>query len=202
MMKRFLIIVAVLLTAFANNVDAQKVAVKTNALYWATTTPNVGFEFALADRWTLELTGGYNPWIYNKEENLKALHWLASPEVRYWFCESFHGHFIGINANYTQFNISGIPVPNAFFTLSTNAPREMNLEEARNCGWAVATGLTYGYQFLLSPRWNLELTAGFGLWYTEYDRFESRKCGLFDQAIYKHALGPTSLGISFIYLIK
>ena len=114
----------------------------------------------------------------------------------------FHGHFIGINANYTQFNISGMPMPNLFVNLCTNAPSPESFCDARIAGWAVGAGLTYGYQFLISPRWNLELTAGLGWWYTEYDRFESRKCGMFEQAVYKHALGPTSLGVSFIYLIK
>ena len=66
-MKRYLIIVAVLLTAFAHNANAQKVAMKTNLLYWGTTTPNAGLEIALAERWTIELEGGYNPWTLNKE---------------------------------------------------------------------------------------------------------------------------------------
>lgn len=201
-MKRYLIIVAVLLTTFAHSAQAQRVAGKTNLLYWGTTTPNAGVEVALAERWTLELAGGYNPWILDEEANQKAKHWLVSPEVRYWFCESFHGHFIGINASYTQFNISGIPVPNVFYTLDTNAPEGMRLDDARNCGWAVGAGITYGYQFIIAPRWNLELTAGLGWWYTEYDRFESRKCGMFEQEVYSLAVGPTSLGISFIYMIK
>lgn len=202
MMKRYLLITVVLLTAFAHSADAQKVAMKTNLLYWGTTTPNAGLELALAKRWTVELSGGYNPWTFNKAANQKAKHWLVSPEVRYWFCESFHGHFIGINANYTQFNISGIPMPNTFFKFSSNIPEDISFADTRNCGWALGAGFTYGYQFIIAPRWNLELTAGIGCWYTEYDRFESRKCGIFNQAIYKHAIGPTSLGVSFIYLIK
>ena len=48
---------------------AQDIAVKTNALYWLTTTPNLGAEFAVGDRSTLSLEGGYNPWTLNKEEN-------------------------------------------------------------------------------------------------------------------------------------
>lgn len=201
-MKRFLLISTIILAAFAGTANAQKVAMKTNMLYWASATPNAGLEFALADRWTMEIAGGYNPWTFDKEDNLKAKHWLVTPEVRYWFCESFHGHFIGINANYTQFNISGMSMPNLFVNLCTNAPSPESFCDARIAGWAVGAGLTYGYQFLISPRWNLELTAGLGWWYTEYDRFESRKCGMFEQAVYKHALGPTSLGVSFIYLIK
>ena len=202
MMKRYLIIVAVLLTAFVHTADAQKVAVKSNLLYWGTTTPNAGVEIAIAERWTVELASGYNPWTLDRETNQKAKHWLVSPEVRYWFCESFHGHFVGINANYAQFNVGAVPVPEVFITIDSNAPEGTRFVDARNCGWAVGAGITYGYQFIIAPRWNLELTAGLGWWYTEYDRFESRKCGMFQQEVYSHAVGPTSLGISFIYLIK
>ena len=204
-MKHYLIIVATLLGAFVGTIgsaNAQKLAVKSNLLYWTTATPNIGVEVALADRWTLEVAGGYNPWTFNKEKNLKAKHWLVSPEVRYWFCENFHGHFIGINGNYAQFNISGMPIPKAFYEFRSSASNEGSYKQARINGWAVGAGVTYGYQFILSRRWNLELTAGLGVWYTEYDRFESRKCGLFEQAVRKHAFGPTSLGVSFIYLIK
>ena len=71
-MKRYLTIAVIFILAFAGTASAQKVAVKTNALYWATTTPNVGVEFALGERMTLELAGGYNPWTLNKEKNMKA----------------------------------------------------------------------------------------------------------------------------------
>ena len=201
-MKRYLIIVAVLLAACAHNANAQKVALKTNALYWATATPNIGAEIALGNRWTLEVAGGYNPWTFDSQTNHKAKHLLVSPELRYWFCESFNGHFIGVNGNYTQFNISGMALPKVFVPLCSNVSQEGDTKSARLAGWAVGAGITYGYQFIIAPRWNLELTAGFGWWYTEYDRFESRKCGMFEQAVRKHAIGPTSLGVSFVYLIK
>lgn len=41
--------------------NAQDFAVKTNVLYWATTTPNLGFEVGLGEKTSLELIGGYNP---------------------------------------------------------------------------------------------------------------------------------------------
>ena len=200
-MKRFLIIAVLALMASMGSASAQKVAVKTNALYWTTATPNVGMEFAIADRWTIELEGGYNPWTLNPENNTKVKHWLVSPEVRYWFCESFLGHFIGINADYAQFNVAGHPLPPVFINLSADTP-ETDIRKSRIEGWAAGAGLTYGYAFPIARRWNLELTGGFGLWYSEYDQFESRKCGLFQQTGRKYALGPTSLGVSFIYMIK
>lgn len=201
-MKRFYLLAVILLLASVGTLRAQKIAVKTNALSWATATPNVGMEFALADRWTLDVSGGYNPWTFNKEDNLKWKHWLLSPEIRYWFCESFNGHFIGVNGVYTQFNISGVPVSDFFINLKSNVPLDGSLKDSRIYGWAVGAGITYGYQFIISRRWNLELTAGFGWWYSEYDQFESRKCGLFQQSVGQHALGLTSLGVTFTYIIK
>lgn len=202
-MKRYLIIAVFAFLASLGTANAQKAAIKTNALYWATTTPNIGVEFALGDRWTFELEGGYNPWNLDSNNNMKVKHWLVSPEFRYWFCNSFQGHFIGINANYTQFNIGGLPegMPNLFVNLNTEVPMP-DLSVARIQGWAVGAGLTYGYAFPIARRWNMELTVGYGWWYTEYDQYESRKCGLFQQAVARHALGPATAGISFIYMIK
>ena len=200
-MKRFLAVVALLFLVLGT-ADAQKVAVKTNSLYWLTTTPNAGFEFALGDRWTFEIAGGYNPWTLNKEDNIKAKHFLVTPEFRYWFCESFQGHFIGINANYTQFNAGGIHVPEVFYKVESLGYFLDMLQYSRSQGWSVGAGLTYGYAFPIARRWNMEFNLGLGWWYTQYDRFESRTCGLFQERIEKHAFGLTDLGISFIYMIK
>lgn len=203
-MKRYLTIVVISLFTFASSAVAQKVAVKTNALYWATATPNLGFEFALGERWTFEVEGGYNPWTLNGDTNMKMKHWLVSPEFKYWFCNSFQGHFIGVNGNYTQFNIGSVPlpVPKAFRALSGSDASLLDLRNSRIEGWAVGAGLTYGYAFPIARRWNMELTAGIGWWYSVYDQFESRTCGLFQQTVQKHAVGPSSLGVSFIYMIK
>lgn len=189
-MKRYLIIAVFAFLASMGSASAQKVGVKTNALYWTTTTPNLGVEVALGERWTFELEGGYNPWTLDTEKNMKLKHWLVSPEFRYWFCNSFQGHFIGINGNYTQFNIGSLPID------------ILDLRNTRKEGWAVGVGITYGYAFPIARRWNLEFTGGFGYWYTAYDQFESRKCGLFQQTVEKHAFAPATLGISFIYMIK
>ena len=201
-MKRYLIIAVLFFLASAGTASAQKLAVKTNALYWGTATPNLGLEYAMADRWTLELEGGYNPWTFDSEKNMKIKHWLVSPEVRYWFCESFLGHFVGINGNYTLFNISGIPTPGVFIDLSSNTDSKTDLKDSRVQGWAVGAGITYGYAFPIARRWNMELTLGYGIWYTEYGQYESRKCGLFQQDVQKWALGPTALGVSFMFMIK
>lgn len=202
LMKRYLIIAVLILFAGAHNADAQKVGVKTNTLYWATATPNLGFEFALADRWTVELAGGWNPWTFDTEKNIKAKHFLVTPELRYWFCESFNGHFVGINGNYTQFNVGGILIPEAFYKVDSKGAFLDNLQYSRSEGWAAGAGITYGYAWPVSRRWNMEFTFGVGVWYSMYDSYETRPCGLFYGSNLSKVLGPTDLGLSFIYLIR
>ena len=58
---------------------AQDIGVKTNILYWATSTPNLGFEVGLGKRTTLDLAGGYNPWTLDREANRKIRHWMVMP---------------------------------------------------------------------------------------------------------------------------
>ena len=200
-MRRILIIFFLLLIS-GISVNAQRIGVKTNALYLATSTPNIGLEYAFSDRFSLELEGGYNPWTLDSDRKMKAKHFLVSPEVRYWFCESFNGHFIGINANYTLFNLSGVDVPAVFFSSARSAMVLEDLKNRRSEGWAAGAGLTYGCVWPIARRWNLECTVGLGYWYTDYDKFESRKCGLFQEHVSHGAFGPTALGISFIYLIR
>ena len=96
-MKRLILGIFLVVWWCGNLVCAQDIAVKTNLLYWATSTPNIGFEFGLGKRTTLDLVGGYNPWTLNKDDNKKIKHWMVMPEFRYWLCERFNGHFFGIH---------------------------------------------------------------------------------------------------------
>ena len=52
--------------------DAPLIGVKTNALYWLTTTINVGAEIGLGKKTTVDLLGTYNPWSF--EDNKKVKH--------------------------------------------------------------------------------------------------------------------------------
>ena len=183
-----------------NIVKAQDFALKTNVLYDATATINLGAEVGLAPKWTFDLSGNYNPFVMPGGKLWK--HAMAQPEFRYWFCESFQGHFIGISGKYTQFNVGGIYVPKVFHKVESSGYFLNDLLNARSEGWAVGAGLTYGYAWPISRRWNMEFTIGAGWWYTQYDRYESRKCGLFQKSVNQHAIGLTDIGLSFIYLIK
>ena len=84
-MKKVIILIVLMLGCVAFESKAQKIALKSNLLYDATTTMNLGLEFGLARKWTLDVPVNYNPW---KPDNGRRLrHWGVQPEVRYWFCE-------------------------------------------------------------------------------------------------------------------
>lgn len=79
-------------------VAGQQTALKTNALFWATTTPNIGVEVGISHNITIELWGAYNAWKY--PDDMKLNLYLLQPEARYWFCRKFEGHFIGMHGHY------------------------------------------------------------------------------------------------------
>ena len=102
-MNKIYFMLAILL-ASVNSSLAQKWAVKSNLLYDATATINLGVEAALGPRVTLDISGNYNPWEFG---DARWKHWLIQPEVRYWLCESFNGHFFGLHAHYAEYMREG-----------------------------------------------------------------------------------------------
>ena len=101
-------ILLILFLIVTNYGEAQQVALKTNLLYWATTTPNAGVEIALNRKLTLDLSANYNAWTLFPD-NMSLRHYLIQPELRYWSCKRFEGHFFGIHALGGKFNIGNVP---------------------------------------------------------------------------------------------
>ena len=101
---------------FCFGAKAQNVAVKTNLLYDAAATINAGVEVGLAPKWTLDVSGNFNGWTMSDDRKWK--HWMIQPEARYWFCDRFAGHFLGIHAHGGQFRfpfIGGLVAPDQGF---------------------------------------------------------------------------------------
>lgn len=188
---KYTLILAVILHFTANGYS-QNIGLKTNTLYWATATPNIGAEISVGRKLTLDLTGGYNPWELGNNKKFK--HWIAQSELRYWFCETFEGHFLGIHTQVGEFNIGRINLPGLVFGSGS--------ENYRYQGFFVGGGISYGYQWILSPLWNLEANIGIGYNYIKYDKFEPCNCGEQLENKSSNYFGPTKIGLSIIYLIK
>ena len=100
-MRLRLTLASILVAGIFRAASAQDVALKTNALFWATTSPSLGAEIALAPQWTIDLSAAYNPWTFRNDKKMRF--WLAQPEARYWFCEKFEGHFVGLHLHGAQY---------------------------------------------------------------------------------------------------
>ncbi len=179
-MKKYLIGLLLFYSFSITYSTAQNWSIKSNLLYDLTGTLNLGTEFSLSDRITIDVSGNYNPIKFRSDLFWK--HWLIQPEVRYWLCKPFKGHFIGLHTHYGEYNLSQ--------------------RKYRYSGIFYGGGFSYGYQWLLSPRWSIESTVGLGYAYINYSQYDCKNCGAFITSGHKHYLGPTKLAVNLIYIIK
>lgn len=173
--------------------SGQDVAVKSNILYDASTTINAGMEFALSPKWTIDISGNYNPWTFS--DNRKWKHWLVQPEARWWACNKFMGSFIGLHLLGGQYNVGNIPLDVKF--LGTDFSK---LDESRFQGWMAGAGFAYGYDWAVSRHMNIEFELGLGVVYSTYDQFECPECGRKEGSGNHFYVGPTKAAISLVYL--
>lgn len=178
-----------LLFCFSSYVNGQKVAVKTNLLADLTTTINLGAEIGLSPHTTLDLYANYNPWSLGNQKQFK--HFLFQPEYRYWFCERFSGHFVGLHAHAGVFNVGGVSMPFGVWK---------GLKNTRYEGEFIGAGVSYGYQWVLSKHWNLEGNIGVGYAYINYDKYPCKNCGKLLKEDNYHYFGVTKAAVSLIYL--
>lgn len=172
---------------------AQEYAVKTNALADATATLNLGVEVGVAPKWTVDLSGSYNAW--SKNESVKWKHLLIQPEVRYWFCDRFSRHFVGAHLLGGAFNVGR--VRNNLSILGTDFSV---LNDMRYQGYAYGGGVAYGFAFMLSKGINLELEAGFGYAYLDYDIFKCSGCQRKVGDDSHHYVGPTKAAVNLVFV--
>lgn len=166
------------------------IALKTNLLYLATLTPNLALEIGLGKKMTLEIGGGYN--FYDPDNQKHWKHWLIRPELRYWFCERFNGSFLGVHALGGEYNFSKINLPLSVFD---------DLDENRYEGHFYGGGLVFGHQWILSKRWNFELSLGVGYVRVHYDKYPCTSCGSSIDNGVKNYFGPTKATISFLFFL-
>ena len=190
--KMLMLVAFLIVSSSFYQASAQQVAVKTNLLYDATTTPNIGAEVGMGKKHSMQLYYGLNPWKFSGDNGGKYFkHWLLEPEYRYWFCHRFQGSFVGIHGLGGEFNAANIELPFGI---------EKGLRDHRYEGWYVGGGLTYGYQWVLSRHWNVEASVGVGVIYADYQKYECGECGRKvgdDDTFY---VGPTKAVLSLLYM--
>lgn len=170
-------------------------ALKTNLLYDATATINLGAELTVAPRWSVDLSGNFNAWSVSGGKRWK--HWFVQPEARYWFCDATAGHFVGAHLIGGKYNIGHIDLSNTKF-LGTDFS---GLKDHRYQGWFGGVGIGYGYTWILGRHFNLETEIGIGWLHSRYDVYECAGCGR-NTARNRHHnyVGPTKAAVNLVYL--
>lgn len=190
--RKICLLLLTLAAVFGVKAQESRVAIKTNLLPDALLSPNLGVEVGLAPHWSLDVTGELNMWSIH---NHKWKHWLAQPEARYWFCEYFAKHFVGVHLLGGQYNFGYLD--NNIKFLGSDFSK---LSDYRYQGWAVGGGIAYGYSFLLGRHWDLELEIGIGYLYTRYDEFRCKECGKATESGHHNYFGPTKAAVNLVYV--
>lgn len=198
--KRFNVKIALLLAVFSIfgqgssfAESSSVVAIKSNILYDALLSPNIGIEIGVAPKVTLDLSGNLNLWRVNGHS---WKHWQIQPEARYWFCQRFSGHFVGLETHVGQFNMGNIN-----FGLNFLGTDFRKLRDRRYQGWQGGLGVTYGYAWILSKHWNFEAELGLGYSYTKFDVYPCANCGTKIESDKSHNyFGVTKAQLGIVYI--
>ena len=174
--KCFLLLIFLLCSV---DIYSQRVAVKTNGLYWLTLSPNIGGEFVLSDHLSLDVGVAFNPF---RISDLQLKFVQVQPELRYWFGRPMSQHYVGITAFY--------------------ADNKSRFKDNMYYGDSFAGGVTYGYAWILGKRWNLEAFAGIG--YLHYRQFKYPAGGIRPGRPNKKGgtVAPVKFGVSIVYIIR
>lgn len=178
MPRKFLM--ACVLASCALTASAQRIGLKTNALYWAAASPNVGLELRLNRHVTLNVEGAFNYFDFSTVASQAV---SFAPEARYWLsARPLAGHFVGV--------------------MGLAASYKTDWKDTRHQGEAGGFGLTYGYAFVLGSRWSLEATAGVGALRVREKRFDTTGPAPAEPNNKKWIAAPLKAGVTFTYILK
>lgn len=147
-------IVAVPPATTCSSVPRQRFSLKTNALLWATTSPNAAFEAAIGSHFSVELPVSFNLWSL---AGSRLHHASVFPAFKYWLGgEVFADDYIGAYVGYAYYDIGNISLLDG------------NLEDFYYDGNLYSAGVLYGHRFSLSRHFALEAEIGMGYVYVKY----------------------------------
>lgn len=165
-----------LLLFILGNVDAQEqnneksVYVKGNALFIPIGIVNFALEHQISKKITVQGDVFVSPWKSFDGHELQ--YYSVSAEGRYYFNEAFRHFYVGANIATSAFTLQkwnywpDEPYYNDYGEVFTSS----NLYQK---GYSLIIGVTLGYQFKVSDRWNIDLYGTLGTsqdFYKGYDR--------------------------------
>jgi len=174
-----------------DTIRVYKNAIKSNLLYDAVSTLNIGYEMAITNKITFELIANVNPWTFKNDKKWQL--YALQAGIKYWFQGNFNKFFINTDLLGGYYNMSRIK-----FTLANSNVDLSNLEyRGTIIGWNVGTG----FIIPLSERLKLEGAISVGYIRFHYDRYHKTTDSFYKiNTTSKKYVGPTKISLSLMYL--
>ena len=169
-----------------------RVALRTNLLYDATLTPNLGMDVRVDSAWTVGLLVGINAWDIDKEKNKKWRHALFSLRARKFRDFLFHKGYYEADFIYSHYNVGNTKIPFGLYSA---------VKDRRLQGDLFALGGKYGYSWIMARDWRIEAEAGVAVGYAWFKEYDCPHCGTFLGNGDRIFLLP-QLGINVVYIIN
>lgn len=169
-----------------------RMALRTNLLYDATLSPNLGVDVRVDSAWTVGLLVGINAWDIDKEKNKKWRHALFSLRARKFRDFLFHKGYYEADFIYSHYNVGNTKIPFGLYSA---------VKDRRLQGDLFALGGKYGYSWILSRTWRIEAEAGVAVGYAWFKEYDCDHCGTYYGKGDRIFLLP-QLGINVVYIIN
>ncbi len=164
------------------NLNAQEqnpetsVYVKGNALFIPIGVVNVGLEHQLSKKYTLQGDIFISPWKSFAGHEFQ--YYSVSLEGRYYFDEAFKHWYIGANVAASAFTLQKWSYWSDGEFINEHNGDLLVYSNLYQKGYSLILGVTGGYQFKISDRWNIDIYATVGTsqdFYKGYDRTTGKR---------------------------
>lgn len=176
--------------------------VKGNALFLPVGILNLGIEKQISPKYTLQGDVFISPWKSFAGHELQF--YSVSAEGRYYFKEAFKHWYIGANVSVAAYKASKWNYWNDNVFQKDDGEYITNSNVYQK-GYSIMLGVTGGYQFQLSDRWNLDLYATIGTsqsFYKGYDRTTGKRYDNADGLNKSGEIIPYRGGVMISYKFK
>lgn len=178
------------------NTGAKSVSLKTNMLYDAMLIPNIGFEIAYSNSWSVSSQWVFGTW-QNKAHYQSRKIYGGELEARRWFGKKPK------NQPYAGQHL-GIYIQGYSFDLQFGKQKGYTT----NYDWLFGTGISYGYSLPVVKNLKLDFSLGIGAFGGKYRKYYSDKnqatgidCHVWTEDKRLRYFGPTKLEVSLVWCI-
>ncbi|MEJ5049957.1 DUF3575 domain-containing protein [Chryseobacterium culicis] len=176
--------------------------IKGNALFAPLGILNLGIEKQISPKYTLQGDVFISPWKSFGGHKLQF--YSVSAEGRYYFTEAFKHWYVGANVSVAAYNATKWSYWNdsTFENWNGEILTNSNLYQK---GFSVMLGITAGYQFQLSERWNLDIYGTVGTsqgFYKGYDKSTGKRYDSAENFNKSGEIIPYRGGVMISYKLK